>query len=60
MFIIMENILKKLLKIMKLHMKLNPNHSFLLGDMIYAKTKICDWNNIDNDLDKLKENIFKK
>ncbi len=55
-----ENKLREGLENYKIAYKLNPNHSFLLGDMIHAKTKICDWDNIDNELDKLQENILKK
>ena len=40
--------------------EMNPDHPFLLGDMIYAKTKICDWNNIENDLKKLESKILDK
>ncbi len=38
--------------------KLNPSHPFLLGDMIHAKAKICDWKDIDLDIDKLKDKIL--
>ena len=40
--------------------EMNPDHPFLLGDMIYAKAKICDWNNIENDLKKLESKILDK
>ena len=40
--------------------EMNPDHPFLLGDMIYAKSKICDWNNIENDLKKLESKILDK
>ncbi len=39
---------------------LNPEHPFLLGDFIHAKTKICDWNNLDDQLKKLENNIINK
>ena len=48
------------IKIYQMAYDLNPNHPFLLGDMIHAKTKICDWNNIDHDLKNLEDNILKK
>ncbi len=40
--------------------RLNPNHPFLLGDMIHAKTKICDWDNIENEVRKLENEILDK
>ncbi|MDC0517718.1 tetratricopeptide repeat protein [Candidatus Pelagibacter sp.] len=39
---------------------LNHEHPFLLGDFIHAKTKLCDWKDLDKDLEKLKKNIFNK
>ena len=39
---------------------LNPDHPFLLGDMIHAKAKICDWKNIDEKVKKLEKNILNK
>ncbi len=39
---------------------LNPDHPFLIGDMIHAKTKVCDWNNVDHDLKKLEDKILNR
>jgi len=39
---------------------LNPDHPFLLGDMIHAKAKICDWKNIDEKVQKLEKKILNK
>ena len=40
--------------------KMKPNHPFLLGDMIHAKAKICNWDNIDNEIKTLENNILNK
>ena len=39
---------------------LNPDHPFLLGDMIHAKSKICDWDNIDDEIKRLENKILEK
>ncbi len=39
---------------------LNPDHPFLLGDMIHAKAKVCDWKNIDEKVQKLEKNLLDK
>jgi protein O-GlcNAc transferase len=39
---------------------LNPEHPFLLGDFIHAKSKLCDWIELDKELKKLEKNIFNK
>ena len=36
---------------------LNPEHPFLLGDFIHAKSKLCDWIELDKELKKLEKNI---
>jgi protein O-GlcNAc transferase len=51
---------EKALENYQLAFDLNPDHPFLIGNMIGAKTKICNWDNIDKDLKKLEENILNK
>ena len=40
--------------------EMDPNHQFLLGDMIHAKTKICDWKHIDDQIKELEIRILNK
>ena len=39
---------------------MDSNHPFLLGDLIHAKAKICDWDNIEDEVKKLEANIINK
>tara|TARA_B110001452_G_C15229810_1_gene426066 strand:+ start:205 stop:2178 length:1974 start_codon:yes stop_codon:yes gene_type:complete len=55
-----KNFFEKGIENYQIAYELKPNHPFLLGDMIHAKTKICDWGNIDNEIKKLKEDILSK
>lgn len=49
---------KKAIEIYQDAYKLNPRHPFLLGDLIHARTKVCDWKNITEDIKKLEEEIL--
>ena len=35
----------------------NPDLSFILGNLIHTKTKMCEWDNLDNELDSLELKI---
>ncbi len=37
---------------------MDQNHKFLIGDLIHTKSKICDWENIDDQIKKLKTKIL--
>ena len=37
--------------------EINPDKPFLLGNIIHTKTKMCKWENIEDDLTKLKDQI---
>ena len=37
---------------------IDPNKPFLLGSMIHAKTKMCEWKNFDEDKSNLKNKIL--
>ena len=41
-------------------LKINPNFDFLLGELIHAKSKICDWNSFNKDIETLKNKINEK
>ena len=41
-------------------LKINPNFDFLLGELIHAKNKLCDWNSFNKDIEKLKNKINEK
>ena len=55
-----QNKLKEAIEDYEMAYDLNPDHPFLLGDMIHAKTKICDWKNLDAKVKKLEEKILNK
>ena len=38
-------------------LKINPNFDFLLGELVHAKNKLCDWNSFNKDLETLKNKI---
>ncbi len=38
---------------------LDPQKSFLFGNIIHTKTKMCDWEKLDNDLRNLEKKIIK-
>ena len=40
--------------------EINPDNDFLLGELIHAKNKICDWKNFNEDLNILKKKIIEK
>ena len=40
--------------------KINPSLDFLLGKIIYVKSRICDWKFIDHDKNILKKKILEK
>ena len=58
--LIQQNKLKEAIEDYEVAYNLNPDHPFLLGDMIHAKTKICDWKNLDAKVKKLEEKILSK
>ena len=41
-------------------LKINPNFDFLLGELVHAKNKLCDWNSFNKDLETLKNKINEK
>ena len=41
-------------------LKIEPNFDFLLGELIHAKNKLCDWSSFEEDLKILKNKISKK
>ena len=38
-------------------LKIDPNFDFLLGELVHAKNKLCDWNSFNKDLETLKNKI---
>ena len=40
--------------------EIGPDNDFLLGELIHAKNKICDWKNFNEDLNILKKKIIEK
>ena len=55
-----NNNLKEGVENYKIAYGLKPDHPFLIGDMIHAKNKICDWSNNDIELKKLEQSILNK
>ena len=41
-------------------LKIDPNFDFLLGELVHAKNKLCDWNSFNKDLETLKNKINEK
>ena len=41
-------------------LKIDPNFDFLLGELVHAKNKLCDWNSFNKDLEILKNKINEK
>ncbi len=54
------NQLDEAIKNYKNALSLDSKESFLLGTMIHAKTKICDWENLDNELKDIEKKIKDK
>ena len=38
-------------------LKIDPNIHYVAGEMLHAKMKICDWNNIASEIDRLEKSI---
>ena len=39
--------------------RINPSNPFIYGDIVHEKTKMCDWSELDEKLDHIKESIDK-
>lgn len=52
-----KNILDKALECYERAYSINPEQPFLLGNIIHTKSKMCNWDNMDEDLVKIKDQI---
>ena len=40
--------------------ELNPSHPYLLGSIVRSKLSICEWESLESEIDKIKNNLFNK
>lgn len=52
------NQLEEALKVYNKALIIDPNKPFLLGSIIHTKTKMCEWNNFNEDRSNLKKKIL--
>jgi predicted O-linked N-acetylglucosamine transferase (SPINDLY family) len=41
-------------------LELNPNHPYLLGSIVRSKLNICEWESIESEIEKIKNNLINK
>ena len=40
--------------------ELNPSHPYLLGSIVRSKLSICEWESLNEEIEKIKNNLFNK
>ena len=58
-YIFDKNILDKAADHYEKALSINPEKEFLFSNFLLTKTKMCDWENLDKNLEKLRLNILK-